>query len=124
VTRATRSIIGLTVVAARAYNHRDVDHPCGRKLHRVAKVIVDNASGSAGKDECDLATAGGDTDTSGASVPAGGSLETIPLEVVHTFTAGAAVTLACADLAGAGSQFALEAKIIAIPATTLIDTAL
>jgi hypothetical protein len=89
-----------------------------------AKVDVINGAGTATIDQCTLVGPSfANKDVSSGSVVPGG-IETLPLEVVDTFTAGTTATLSCNELSAFGSQTATVARIIAVPATTLINSAL
>jgi hypothetical protein len=89
-----------------------------------AKVSVINGAGTATIDQCTLVgpTVANKDVGSGSVVP--GGIETLPLQVVDTFSAGTTATLSCNELSAFGSQAATVARIIAIPATTLINSSL
>jgi hypothetical protein len=98
--------------------------PKGGSYAVSAKVMVTNTSGSMANDSCSLlGPTFANEDTAVASVPPGGD-ETVPLQNVDTFAAGATVSLICGDMSTVGGQAASFARITAISATTLTDSAL
>ena len=89
-----------------------------------AKVLVLDNGTSASWDTCLLAGPTAANDDSSSVTLNVNTQSAMSLQLVDAFSAGGTVTLSCTNSSSANSQFVSYARITAIPATTLINSAL